>query len=87
MSRLFRLSVDAKIILGFITFYALALWRVPIVAVTISSALLLGTIILVVARMACAFLARPARLPRVDCGEEFVSIHIATHSEPADVVM
>lgn len=87
MSRLVRLSVEAKIILAFVVLYALALWRVPIVALALSSALLLATIVLVVARLACAALARPARLPRADWCDDFVSIHIATHSEPAEVVI
>ncbi len=86
MNRTPRLSAEAKILLGASTVLALLLWAAPVAAIVVSLTILFGTILLVLTRLACALAARPAHLPTEAVGDQFVSIHIATHSEPAEVV-
>lgn len=82
-----RPSAEARIVLGSLALYILSLWAFPVLALAASLVVLLITVLLVVARLACALAARPARLPQTEWGDDFVSIHIATYSEPAEVVI
>jgi cellulose synthase/poly-beta-1,6-N-acetylglucosamine synthase-like glycosyltransferase len=87
MKSFLRPSAEAKIVLGSFAAYALLLWAFPFAALTVSVGVLLLTMVLMVSRMVCAVAARPARLPQSEWAEDFVSIHIATYSEPAEVVI
>jgi cellulose synthase/poly-beta-1,6-N-acetylglucosamine synthase-like glycosyltransferase len=78
---------ETRIILGSFVLYALLLWGAPLMAMALSVTVLGLTVMLVVARLACVLAARPAKLPTEAVGDELVSIHIATYSEPPEVVM
>lgn len=86
MTRYLRLSAEAKILLSSSAVLALLIWFAPVPAITLSLAILFGTILLVLARLGCALAATPAKLATENWGDEFVSIHIATHAEPSEVV-
>ncbi len=67
------------------TFFGL-LVALPQAAATLSAVFLGATILLVASRIFCALRSQPVPLERRDSCEDFVSIHIATYSEPPEVV-
>lgn len=65
--------------------FTLLLWQFPILAVGLAWGMVALTALLVGSRLACSFLNAP-RPESIAPGDDFVSIHIATYSEPPEVV-
>lgn len=78
---------ELRIVAGSVLLYALALWWLPSTAVALSAILLLATAALGVGRLLCVFAEVEVPEQGVVADGEFVSIHIATYSEPPEVVI
>lgn len=85
--RCWALNPGFRIVMGSVLLYAAVLWWFPFAALALSQLVFAGTLALCLGRLACVFAAtRP--LGRCQEGkQEFVSIHIATYSEPPQVVI
>lgn len=77
---------EVQILAGSSLLYSLTLWLIPKLALAVAVLAFLAVLALVAARIVCAARFAPQPLPTDDGNDGFVSIHIATYSEPPDVV-
>jgi cellulose synthase/poly-beta-1,6-N-acetylglucosamine synthase-like glycosyltransferase len=89
MKRLLYLAQrpEARIIAAAVSTYTLMLWLLPWAALALTALVLILTLALTTARLVCAAAQAPPPESTELLGEEFVSIHIATYSEPPEVVI
>src|SRR5688500_16985204 len=66
--------------------YGLVLWLAPALALAVTALVLAFTVAVTVARLGCALAESTAPKSITLWGDDFVSIHIATYSEPPEVV-
>lgn len=76
-----EIAIALTLALGF----TLLLWQLPFVALVLTAAVAVLTTLLVFSRLGCSLLTS-APPEKILPGDDFVSIHIATYSEPPEVV-
>lgn len=79
-------SAEGRIGLATTTMWAFTLWFLPRLALLLAFLVLVATAAISVARVLCVLARSGAPEKRGITGEQFVSIHIATYSEPPEVV-
>jgi len=81
------MRAESKILAALSLVVGVLLWTIPKLAVIFAALIFLGTGLLVAARIACAITSTATTEPgQVEVDDQFVSIHIATYSEPPSVV-
>ena len=76
---------ESAISLSLAAGFTILMWQLPFLALVLTALVGLFTALLVVSRLGCSFM-KTEPLETIAPGDEFVSIHIATYSEPPEVV-